>query len=142
MSSEEKSAWVMLVVSVAGYATYAIIVAAQAASVSMMDTAWVPTMLWTIGGGIVAGMVLNIAWGMFSPKDAGRKDQRDRQITRFGDSIGQSFVIIGGIAALVLAMTEAPYFWIANVIYLAFVLSAFLGSLARLVAYRRGLPTW
>jgi hypothetical protein len=87
-------------------------------------------------------MVLNIAWGIFSPKDAGRKDQRDRQITRFGDSIGQSFVIIGGVAALVLAMLEAPFFWIANVIYLSFVLSAFLGSIARLVAYRRGLPTW
>ncbi|MCP2031003.1 hypothetical protein L1277_001094 [Okibacterium sp. HSC-33S16] len=142
MSSEEKSAWVMLVVSLAGYATYAVIVAAQAASVSVMETAWVTAMLWTIGGGIVAGIVLNMVWGMFSAKDAGRKDQRDRQITRFGDSIGQSFVVIGGVAALALAMVEADYFWIANVIYLAFVLSAFLGSIARLVAYRRGLPTW
>ena len=142
MSSEEKSAWVMLVVSLAGYATYLVILAAQAASVSLMETAWVTVMLWTIGGGIVAGMLLNIVFGMFSPKEAGRKDQRDREITRFGDSIGQSFVVIGGVAALILAMLEAPYFWIANVIYLAFVLSAFLGSIVRVIAYRRGLPTW
>ena len=142
MSSEEKSAWVMLVVSLVGYATYVVLVAVQAASVSLMETSWVTAMLWTIGGGIVAGMLLNILWGMFSPKEAGRKDQRDRQITRFGDSIGQSFVVIGGVSALILAMLEAPYFWITNVIYLAFVLSAFLGSIARVLAYRRGLPTW
>ena len=142
MSSEEKSAWVMLVVSIAGYATYLVILAVQAASVSLMDTAWVTTMLWTIGGGIVAGILLNILLGIFSPKDAGRKDQRDRDITHFGDSVGQSFVVIGGVTALILAMLEAPYFWIANAIYLAFVLSAFLGSIARVIAYRRGLPTW
>jgi hypothetical protein len=142
MSSEEKSAWVMVVVSLAGYATYLILLAVQAASVSLMQTAWVTMMLWTIGGGIVAGMLLNMALGMVSPREAGRKDQRDRQITRFGDSIGQSFLVLGGVAALILAMLEAPYFWIANVIYLAFILSAFLGSVARVIAYRRGLPTW
>ena len=142
MSSEEKSAWVMLFVSLAGYATYLAVVAVQAASVPLMETAWITAMLWTIGGGIVAGIVFTIIAGMLSPKDAGKKDQRDREITRFGDSIGQSFVVIGGLAALILAMLEAPYFWIANAIYLAFVLSAVLGSIARVVAYRRGLPTW
>ncbi|MBG6237675.1 fermentation-respiration switch protein FrsA (DUF1100 family) [Mycetocola sp. CAN_C7] len=142
MSSEEKSAWVLLVVSIAGYATYAAIVAVQAASVPLLETAWVTTMLWTIGGGIVGGIVFTIIAGMFSPKDAGKKDQRDREITRFGDSVGQSFVVIGAVTALILAMVEAPYFWIANAVYLAFVLSAFLGSIARVIAYRRGLPTW
>ena len=142
MSSEEKSAWVLLVVAIVGYATYLTLVAVEAASVSLMDTSWTTWMLWTIGGGIVGGIVVNIVVGMFSPKDAGKKDQRDREITRFGDAMGQSFVVIGGVAALVLAMLEAPYFWIANVIYLAFVLSAVLGSIARVIAYRRGLPAW
>ena len=39
-----------------------------------------------------------------------------------------------------LAMLEVAYFWIANAVYLAFFLSAVLGSVARIVAYRRGLP--
>jgi len=47
--------------------------------------------------------------------------------------------VLGGLAALVLALVEAPHFWIANAVYLAFVLSAVLGSLARLGAYHRGL---
>ena len=46
------------------------------------------------------------------------------------------------IAALGLAMAELDYFWIANVIYLAFVLSSVLGSAAKIVGYRRGFQPW
>ena len=42
----------------------------------------------------------------------------------------------------VMAMAELDYFWIANLIYLAFVLSAILGSVAKIVAYRRGFQPW
>jgi hypothetical protein len=61
----------------------------------------------------------------------------------FGDvSFGQSFVAVGGVAAQLLAMTEADHFWIANVIYLTFMLSALLGSVAKIVAYPRGFQPW
>jgi len=66
----------------------------------------------------------------------------DREIYRFGEYIGQSFVVIGGVAALLMAMAEWDHFWIANVIYLTFVLSAMLGSVAKIVAYRRGFQPW
>lgn len=49
---------------------------------------------------------------------------------------------MGGVAALLMAMAEWDHFWIANVIYLAFVLSAMLGSVAKIVAYRRGFQPW
>jgi hypothetical protein len=78
--------------------------------------------------------VVGIAW----PKDRGKTDERDRGIHRFGEYIGQSFVVIGGVVALGLSMAEVDHFWIANAIYLGFVLSALLGSAAKLVAYRRG----
>ena len=42
-------------------------------------------------------------------------------------------------AALVMAMAKVDYFWIANVIYLGFVLWAVAGSMLKLAAYRRGL---
>jgi hypothetical protein len=45
----------------------------------------------------------------------------------------------GAAAALVMAMAKVDYFWIANVIYLGFVLWAVAGSVLKLVAYRRGL---
>lgn len=50
--------------------------------------------------------------------------------------------MIGALAALVLALAEADHFWIANVIYLAFALSAVLGSVAKIFAYRRGFQSW
>jgi hypothetical protein len=38
-----------------------------------------------------------------------------------------------------LAMAEFEYFWIANAIYLAFVVSALTASVVKIAAYRRGL---
>jgi len=83
-------------------------------------------------------IVVAVAW----PKDADKKDQRDKEIYRFGEYIGQSFVVVGAAAALVLAMAEVDHFWIANAVYLAFVLSALLSSTAKIFAYRRGVPSW
>ena len=39
-------------------------------------------------------------------------------------------------------MAEVGHFWIANAVYLCFVLSAVLGSVAKIVAYRRGFQPW
>lgn len=79
---------------------------------------------------------------MSHEEKSARKDQRDKEIYRFREYLGQSFVVIGGIVALLLAVAEADHFWIANIIYLTFVLSAILGSVAKIVAYRRGFQPW
>jgi len=104
----------------------------------LTEVSYVSTLLWTIGAAIAASIVLHIVVAIASPKDADKKDQRDREINRFGEYTGQSFVVIGGVAALGMSMVELSHFWIANVIYLAFVLSSILGSAAKIVAYRRG----
>jgi len=142
MSSEEKSAWIMLVVPVVAYATYLAIILGRADGTPLAEVSYVSTILWTIGAAIAASIVLHIVVAIASPKDAGKKDERDREIYRFGEYTGQSFVVIGGVAVLIMAMAEVDYFWIANAIYLAFVLSAILGSVAKLVAYRRGFQPW
>ncbi|MFD2762840.1 hypothetical protein [Micromonospora eburnea] len=41
-----------------------------------------------------------------------------------------------------MALADRDQFWIANVIYLGFVLSAVVGSAAKIVAYRRGFQSW
>jgi hypothetical protein len=66
-------------------------------------------------------------------------DVRDREISRFGEYASRWLVIAGAAAGLVMAMARWDYFWIANVIYLGFVLWAITGSVVKLVAYRRGL---
>jgi hypothetical protein len=86
--------------------------------------------------------VLHIAVSLAAMNDDTRLDQRDKEIARFGDHVGNSLVAVGAIAALVMAMAEWDHFWIANVVYLCFALSGVLGSMARLAAYRRGFQGW
>ena len=142
MSALEKRAWIRLGTAIAAYATYLALILIRDDGVPLAEVSYVPALLWTIGGAIVVSIVLDILVSILSPRDAGQADQRDREIARFGDTVGQSFAVIGGVAALLMALLELPYFWIANAVYLAFVLSAVLGGIARLVAYRRGLPQW
>ena len=143
MSYEEKGTWVYLVIAVVGYTVYLALVLPQLlGGVPVEDVDYVPVMLWTIGGAIVVTIVLRILVEIVFPSESTKGDVRDRDIDRLGTRVGSSFVVIGALGALVLSMLEAEWFWIANVIYLCFVLSALLESITRLVAYRRGVPTW
>ncbi|PRX49182.1 hypothetical protein B0I33_103215 [Prauserella shujinwangii] len=142
MSFEEKRAWILAVVAVVAYAVYVAVVLGRAGDVPLPEVPYAAAMAWTIGSAIAAGILLDIVAAAVSPEDAGRKDERDREIGRFGEHVGQSFVVIGGVTALVMALVELDHFWIANAIYLAFVLSAVLGSTTKIVAYRWGFPRW
>lgn len=137
MSYEEKSAWVMGVLAVVALAVYAAITLGQAADMPLTETPYVPTMLWTIGGSIIASIVIHIGVGMTSRNR--KKDQRDREFYRFGETVGHGFLVAGALAALVMALLEWDYFWIANVLFLAFILSAIVAAIAKIVAYRRGI---
>lgn len=142
MAFEEKSAWIMGVLAVAAYTTYAIIVLGMSRETPLVGVDYVPAMLWTIGASIIVSIIVHIIVAIVSGKDAGKKDQRDRQIDRMGEYTGQSFVVAGALAAMLMALFEFDYFWIANVIYLAFALSAILSTIAKLLSYRRGMPAW
>ncbi len=142
MAHEEKRAWIMGVVSAIAYAIYVVTVLSRGGDGPLTDVPYVWPLVWTIVGAIIASIVLEIVAAASSGKDGTKKDQRDREIARFGDYIGHSFVVIGGLAALLGAMFEFDYFWIANAVYLAFVLSALLGAVAKIMAYRHEFQTW
>ena len=140
VTHEEKRAWILGIAAMVSYAVYLVVVLGRAGERPLAEVPYVATLLWTVGASIAATIVASILAAMIS-KD-GEKDQRDREIGRFGEYVGHSFVVIGAVAALLLAMAEAPHFWIANAVYLAFTLSAILGSVARIFAYRRGFQPW
>ena len=140
MAVEEIRAWIMMVVSALAYGVYVGIVVTRSGPVA--GVAYIGPLLWSIGAAIVVTIMLHAVFGALASGADRRKDQRDREIARVGDRIGQSFVIIGAIAAMLMAMVEVTYFWIANAIYLAFVLSAVVGSLAKIFAYRKGFQSW
>lgn len=141
MSYEEKNTWAFAVIAPLGYAVY--LTLAYLTGEGPLDaSAYVWPMVSSIGGaivaGILAGIMLGILGGASGQKGASRSDHRDREIGWLGDRVGNSFVVIGGVAALVLCFVEAPHVYIANVLYLCFVLAAILQSVAKLIAYRRG----
>jgi hypothetical protein len=140
MTHEEKRAWIRLVVSVIAYAVYAGIVLSRVDGRPLADVPYATTLLWVVVAGIVASIVAEIALGVLNPSRT--KDVRDREIGRLGDFTGQSFVVIGAVAGMLMAMAEWDRFWIANVIYLCFTLSAVLGGITKVVVYRRSFPQW
>ena len=144
MSREERNTWIFGVVAIIAYAAYVIVIISRADGGPISAVDYVAPLLWSVGLAILANIVANIVLGILasiaSGKEAMIKDQRDREIFRRSEYIGQSFVIAGAVAALLMAMAQWEYFWIANVIYLAFVLSAVLSATARIIAYRKGFP--
>ncbi|MFB6517091.1 hypothetical protein [Streptomyces sp. NPDC056401] len=140
---EEKRAWIMGVVAIVGYAVYlALVLGRSGDGVPLTEVAYVKPLLQTVAGAGVAALLLNIAVALAKPGEADVKDQRDKEIGRLGDHAGQSFLAIGGVAALILSMAGADRFWISNALYLGFVLSAVLGSAVKLAAYREGFQSW
>ena len=142
MSFEEKGAWVSVLVTVGTYVAYLIIILGRADGAPLAEVSYVPTMLWTIGIAIALQILGRIAVAIAKPSEADKSDVRDKEINRFGDYVGQSLVVVGGLAALIMAMAEVDHFWIANTIYLAFVLSGILAAVTKIIAYRRGFQPW
>ncbi|MFI7293921.1 hypothetical protein [Streptomyces sp. NPDC050121] len=142
MAFEEKRAWILALVTITSYAVYLAVVLGRGGHAPLAHAPYAAALLWTVGAAIAASIALNVIASIVSPEGANLKDQRDGEIHRFGSYIGQSFLVIGGVAGLVLAMARVDQFWIANAIYLAFVLSALLASGAKIVAYRFGLHPW
>ena len=139
MSYEEKGVWVYLVTSAAGYLVYLAIIAGRVASTPVAAVSYVPVLLWTAGAAILASVIGRTLVETARPSDSRRSDVRDRDISRAGEFASRWFVVAGAAAGLAMALARWDYFWIANVIYLGFVLWAITGSVIKLVAYRRGM---
>ncbi|MDJ1371828.1 hypothetical protein [Gulosibacter molinativorax] len=137
MSYQEKNAWFYGSTAIVVYLVYVIVVLSLAGGAPLEQTAYQLPLLGSIGAAVVIGIIGGITLGAFSGKGDTHTDVRDREISRLGDMIGQSLVIAGAILALIFAMIELPHFWIANVIYLAFVLYAVVSSVIRIITYRR-----
>lgn len=139
----ERNTWVGLIVTAVMIPGYVIVILQRAGGGPLTAVDWLPAMLWAIGLSIAATIVLSILWGIFAgvrdPKGATATDVRDRDIDRMGGRIEHAFLIIAGLGVIALCAVGADVFWIANTMFLGFAISTFIGSIARIVAYRRGL---
>ncbi len=67
---------------------------------------------------------------------------RDRQISARAEHTARAVLVIGALAALVLAMLEADHFWIAHALFIGFYASAVLEGITKVALYRGGVPAW
>lgn len=139
----ERNVWATLIATAVIIPGYIVVILQQADGGPLTSTDWFPTMLWAIGLSIVVAIVLSILWGMFAglrdPKGATASDIRDRDIDRMGARVEHAFLVIAGLGVIALCAVGADVFWIANAMFLGFAVSSFVGSIARIIAYRRGL---
>ncbi|KJL31572.1 hypothetical protein [Microbacterium oxydans] len=143
MTYEERNAWTGLIVGIIALPIYILVVLQRAGGGPLTAVDWFPLMLWMIGLSILAIIVLSILWGLIAhakdPDGTGRSDIRDRDISRMGGRVEQAFVVIAGLGVIVLCAIGADVFWIAHTMFLGFAVSAIIGGIARVIAYRRGL---
>lgn len=140
VSYEEKGQWVYLIANMLTFGAYAVIVGGQVARggpVAEID--YVPTLLIAIGVAIALSIAGRIVVEIIYRSDSYKEDVRDKEIGRFGEYIGGILLGVGMLVPFGLAVIKAEHFWIANAMYVAFAFSAFVGTVVRLVAYRRGL---
>jgi NADH:ubiquinone oxidoreductase subunit 6 (subunit J) len=142
MTFLEKSNWVVLIVAVPTLIVYLAMVVPQVLSEPIAEVSWVQPMIIAIVGFVVANILGNVVAAASNPGEADKNDQRDKEIDRFGEQIGRWPLVAGSIAALILAMTSAEYFWIANAIFLGGMAGALLSSATKIAAYHGPFQRW
>ena len=142
MAFLEKSNWVVLVVGVPTLLIYAALVVPQVLGKPIAEVSWVLPMIFAIVGFIVANVLGNVVAAVSNPAEADKNDERDREIDHIGERVGNWLIIAGSIAALVLAMTRADHFWIANAIFLGGIAGALLSSATKIAAYHGSFQRW
>jgi hypothetical protein len=149
MPFEEKMTWVSGVIAVVVPVVYFVLMLGRLQDTAAADIAYqvplvvavVASIVLTIVGAIVMAIGTGISAeirGRKASDEIDRKDERDKSIARRGDLIGFYVSSVGIVGALILTMTQADYFWIANTIYLSFVVGTVVGSVVKLFAYHRG----
>ena len=138
MSYQEKRAWIYAVVAAVVPVAYVLVLLARAPAAGFAATPYSGPLLVAVGAGVGLNIVAGMLAGMFGGPGGARTDERDRAIGRLGEYAAFYVMSLAAIVPLVLAVREAPYFWIANALYLSFTLAALVSAVVKIYAYRRG----
>jgi len=149
MPFEEKATWVSVVIGLLVPVVYFATVLGQLADTPAADIAYQKPLIIAVVASIILIILGTIAMaiataasaeitGRGSVDDIDRKDERDVGIRRRGDVVGYYVATNGALGALIITMLEYDYFWIANTLYLSFVVAGFVAGIVKLRAYHRG----
>ncbi len=138
MSYDEKRAWIYAAIAASLPAVYFVTILRQLATTDATEIAYIRPMLAAIGAAMVLNIVLSIGAALFSAEDHNKTDERDTSINLYGEYRAGVVLGVAMVVPFGLTLAGADHFWIAQGMYLAFVLSALASSLMKIGVYRRG----
>lgn len=138
MSFEEKTTWVMAATTPTAYAVYLSVVLPRLSGTTPGQVAYEWPLVAAIIAAIVATIVGHIVIIASNPREADQSDERDAMIERSGGYVSGYVLGAGCFGALSLTMLEFDHFWIANALFLSFVLADLTSSIVKLHRYRVG----
>jgi uncharacterized membrane protein len=138
MTFQEKGNWLYAALAVVVPALYFGTILPQLPTTPVGDIEYQQSLLGVVGVTVLLAIVGMILIGIAAPEDAAKADQRDQEIDRLGEYVGGIVLAVGMIVPFGLALGEFHQFWIANAMYLAFVVGTLCATIVKLVAYRRG----
>jgi hypothetical protein len=147
MTMEERTVWAQLIVfPIVGIAYFAVVLS-RVADQPAAEVSWVVPLLWAIGAtipgiilGTIAGAIGHGARATMRGEEPEFEDGdiRDKEIEKDAIYRTQGWVALGGVSVIVLAMTDADHFWIANAMFASGLLASVHACALRIRAYRRG----
>lgn len=139
MSYEEKGTWAYVVAGVAVYVGYVAWLLRTADGGPLASVAYERPLVTAIVVSVVVTVVGRVLLEIVRPSESTRPDIRDKEVSRFGDYLGGQVFSVLGAGVLALAVADADTFWIAQALYAAYVVQMVVSSVAKIVAYRRGM---
>lgn len=141
MSFREKSAWLMVGTLVIAYGSYLTSVIPQLHGGPVADIAYqssaVLAMVFVVVLAAVSHIVLAVAVAVAGQAGSSHGHTGAAAIKRYARSTGGVVVTAAAVLGLALAIVEADYFWIANVILAGLVVAELASAGSEILIYRR-----
>ncbi len=138
MAFQEKSSLVMTAILAVVYGIYFALVGSRMAETPVDEIVYQPLLIVAVIPLVILAVVSHIVLALTNLKQANDHDERDRLISLRGEQLGGYVLAVGVFVGLVLAMAEAPYFFVAHALLAGWVLAELSAGGMRILLYRRG----
>lgn len=135
MSFREKSAWAVIAVLAVVFGGYAVAVAQRAASAGIAQTGVTDLAVWGVIGTVVLLAAVHITMAAIAPPTRGDRGTLD------GRRAGYAILAAGAALAVLLTLTDAAPFWVANVLITALVAGEITNAAASITHERKSART-
>jgi hypothetical protein len=140
MTKEQLSATVQIISTPISLIVFAILISENFGKpVSEYVFGW--PILWATVAGILTAIISSTLIAGIKHVDFKNqiKDERDKRINSLSEYYTMGFYVFGGLIAMLFAIYELDYFWIALVLFLSFASASLVASIAKLFMYRFGI---